>query len=30
MPQVDVNGAGADPLFQYLKEKKGGIMGNDM
>nr|QBY35583.1 glutathione peroxidase 1 [Dunaliella salina] len=30
MSKVDVNGAGADPLFQYLKEKKGGILNNDI
>ena len=30
MSKVDVNGAGADPLFQFLKEKKGGLMGDDV
>jgi glutathione peroxidase-family protein len=30
MSKVDVNGGGADPLFQFLKEKKGGLMGDDV
>ena len=30
MSKVDVNGAGADPLFQFLKEKKGGLTGDDV
>jgi glutathione peroxidase len=25
--KIDVNGAGADPVYQYLKEKKPGILG---
>lgn len=28
--KVDVNGGGADPLFDWLKAQKGGIFGNDI
>jgi glutathione peroxidase len=28
--KVDVNGSGADPLFDYLKSQKGGFLGNDI
>jgi glutathione peroxidase-family protein len=28
--QVDVNGPSADPLFVFLKEKQGGMLGNDV
>ena len=28
--QVDVNGAGAAPVFAWLKDQKGGLMGNDI
>ncbi len=27
MAKVDVNGAGADPLFQWLKQEKSGLLG---
>mmetsp|Transcript_20177 Transcript_20177/g.51131 ORF Transcript_20177/g.51131 Transcript_20177/m.51131 type:complete len:195 (-) Transcript_20177:393-977(-) len=30
MSKVDVNGAGADPVFQFLKNQKGGLLGNDI
>ena len=28
--RIDVNGANAHPLFNYLKEEAGGILGNDI
>lgn len=28
--QVDVNGPGAEPMFNYLKSQKGGLLGNDI
>jgi glutathione peroxidase len=30
MAKVDVNGPGAEPLFNFLKSAKGGILGNDI
>ncbi|GLC47102.1 hypothetical protein PLESTB_000436100 [Pleodorina starrii] len=30
MSKVDVNGPGAEPLFEWLKSQKGGLMGNDI
>ncbi|KXZ57021.1 hypothetical protein GPECTOR_1g922 [Gonium pectorale] len=30
MSKVDVNGPGAEPLFQWLKEQKGGLMNSDI
>ncbi|EFJ48651.1 glutathione peroxidase [Volvox carteri f. nagariensis] len=30
MSKVDVNGPGAEPLFNWLKTQKGGVMGNDI
>lgn len=30
MSKVDVNGGGADPVFNFLKESKGGLLGNDI
>jgi glutathione peroxidase len=26
--KVDVNGAGADPLFEWLRSEKGGLLGD--
>lgn len=28
--KIDVNGKGAEPLFQYLKRQKGGFLGDDI
>jgi glutathione peroxidase-family protein len=28
--QVDVNGPGAAPVFDFLKNAKGGLLGNDV
>ncbi len=28
--KIDVNGDNAEPLFRYLKEQRGGFMGNDI
>ncbi|KAG2498069.1 hypothetical protein HYH03_003829 [Edaphochlamys debaryana] len=30
MSKVDVNGPGAEPVFEWLKSEKGGLLGNDI